>query len=210
VASARRAWPTLSKGFITTLHHHVMRLLSPECRARLVALPLQPLASATVAVKIDDRNDDDAVDNEDEVVSWHDAFMLKAGHTRRCRQALSTLERIPQGQKWKRSLAPRVEPGALEDWCCAVMLCCDRVIDRMLLLYNNHRWTHEYRDLFQQQTLMLATMTGARNVAQVRADLSQLNTHARTHAASHASLKLTQCCYDGDAGLSECRRLAEL
>jgi hypothetical protein len=58
----------------------------------------------------------------------------------------------------------------------------------MLLLYNNHRWTHEYRDLFQQQTLMLATMTGARNVAQVRADLSQLNEHARTHARSKPRL----------------------
>jgi hypothetical protein len=90
---------------------------------------------------------------------------------------LNTLERIPHGKKWKRHLAPWAESGALEDWHCAVMLCCDRVIDRMLLLCNNHtRWAvHEYRDLFQQQTLMLATITGARNVVQVRADLNQLN-----------------------------------
>jgi hypothetical protein len=183
MAATRRAWPTLSKGFITTMHRYVVRLLSPECQAKLVALPLQPLASA-VAVEINDRDDED----EDQELSWHDAFALKAGHTRRFLKALSMLERIPHGA----SVAYRwIKPGELEDWCCAVMLCCDRVIDRMLLLYKERGWARK-SELFQRQTLMLAAITGARNVAQARTNHTQLNAHARTRSKLCLSLSLSQ------------------
>jgi hypothetical protein len=107
---------------------------------------------------------------------WHASFTIKACNVFRCARAIRAAELDPSSTDLEAVLG--VEPDMALDWHRAVALGCQDLISRMLALVRNSPagWP---RTLFNEQTLMLAALTGNTNVAQV--GIIQCSTLDDTH-----------------------------